>query len=387
MNTRVTTLRGPHRSALLLSAVLAVVAAACLEIERQRITLLHDVAGDRLLLLLQYDGLHDSGDLFYGKAGEQVRSAVAEGDVMILDWFLGYSPSELRNWLEEESNSLEPVQAPYVELAQFALANVRATALGHTTDFQGHVGAAQLVVIDRAGEFLRLVNRSIDAFLVSTQDREDDDFRASTARSYQLLLEEARRGGRWLSLEGNRFVGSFPVHRHEWARCKAERLADLLESADTDLSGLSGVAVQYTESDGRVELRVGEVDRPLVLRQRTEHAYEPSLEPIVREVLETDFDAQLEREELVEALCLPEDRARAWVRAAERNGDAAAAVTALDGLALAWNAENGLPEAPLRGSFAPDEGSRWLQAWIGWHDELREFPRPLPAAGADTNAR
>ena len=80
-------MRGTSLVFWFLISILPVVLLGCVELQGQRISIYHDQEQDRLLFLLHYDGIHDSGSDEDGTGVEQIQETARSGDFMLLDWY------------------------------------------------------------------------------------------------------------------------------------------------------------------------------------------------------------------------------------------------------------------------------------------------------------
>lgn len=300
-------------SARLLTAAalvgLVVGVASCVELTGQRIAWFHDEAQDELRLLIFYDGIHDS----YGNdpdrcprrsrcelGSEQIPVFVANGDVMLLDWYFHFRRRHLERTLKDRT--LPEEARAFAE----HLTRIRVVGLGHFEEPEGRVGAVQWVVVPEVSELMRRANAALNRLY---RDELEDvplerQVGVAAPRTQELWLQAARDGHTWLRLDGHAFVFEAPVDRGEWPRIKRFALEAPLRAFvrwatrvggfdDEEFSGsmralldaVSSVPLSYVEEAGRVRAVAGLRDEPSLARihVRPATAYEPSLQDVVRE--------------------------------------------------------------------------------------------------------
>lgn len=376
---------------------------ACAVFQGQRITLFHDVPGDELLLVIHYDGIHEQRGNGNGKL--QIEQFVREGEILFLDWPLHLPTGEARKMIAAggDLTSLPRTRA----LVRYLLEHGSVTFLGSYRDFDGRVGAAQLVRVPGAREFVRLANQALDEALIETQEVE-----AGWSQTRARMLGEASTGAQWITLDGHAVRLSAPVHPDEWAYLKARGLSEVLSEMFSRgakkgsseghalavearirkvVQALTAVPLSYQEHDGRVTVQIGLPQRPSTLRFHLRDSYESSLEETVHAHGGGDLDGRIlgaqragvgEEGEGLEfsaellKLLPPEERVRALIREAERD-DAEVrrrAFSDLGAFATRWN-ENSLPRAPVMAIDLDDDARAVaLEAWKRWYRQMIVFP-------------
>lgn len=366
----------------LLPAAAFLVFSGCLELTGQRVTLHHDEARDRLSFVLCYDGVHNNKVKDQADAEERLRAFVRNGDVMLFDWF---GHIQRKNIRDAAGGAEPPALAAF---AATALRNADVRVLGHYRDPDGRIGAAQVVVFERASEVLAAANRAIDEAILLASAEEDDASApwAATTRKWRAM---AQRGHAWISLEGHSLVYRAPMDAAEWARGKLGFFKDIAkEVAQDDVAPedhfwfrfLASAPLSIEQSGGQVCLRLGDPDAVHPIRVQWRDGYRPNLEPTVQEVAPLALDTVLGRRVLgggaadpaLDALIAwgpPEEQVRAVVAAA-RTGEpqlAGAAHAWLRQFAVQWNGAHSVPRAP--------EGADGFRAWDGWYRALLAWPR------------
>jgi hypothetical protein len=391
-------------------AVLLVLLPGCVQLTGQRISWFYDQAKDELQILIDYDGIHDSGNDAGGKGTEQIPQFVREGSVMLLDWPFQLDMAELRKKAEE--NGPKSLERDWARL----FLSLKTEALGYYHEPDGHVGAVQRITVPRASEFLAKANSLISRQVLDASPVSD----GTMARTVQRIRAAAEQGHAWIRLDGQSIRIDVPVHPDEWTGFKTQRLHDvagyvakaLAPNASADekaaypwaLQALTSLPISYLEKDDRVEFVLGRVKTPSTWRYQFRSDYEPSLEKVVAQsvktnVDETAADALLQpnaaASDPVRALLdwgPPEDRVRVLMSTAQ-GGDAArktAAIGQLGAWARRWNEEHGVPKAPSieGGSFDPG-------AWKKWYAAMRQYPvfmgqamlNPTPQQGTPPSPR
>ncbi len=381
---------------LLASSAVLLAAASCVELARQRISIFHDEARDRLQVLIHHDGIHEfkPGD---GADGlKQIPEYVARGSVMLLDWPLHIDMGEVRRAAADENTA--PAQRAF---ARALAASVTSHPLGHYRDAQGRIGAAQLVEVSGVKDFLGKANAALSEVFLREESWE------LSPRTLEKLKRAAAEGRQWIALEGHSLRFTFPVHPREWARNKARCFAALAEEAEeaekkqepgarglrrgalSQLFALSPISL--TETAGEVSIRLGDPGKPSTYRFNLRDRYTTRLEEtIIREIprpldlaiadrlLEGPAEKADPRIEALLAWGPKEEAVRALVAYAEdalsagaaRAPDRKRAVERLRAWGESWDREHGVPAAPGSGA---DEAA-YLKAWKDWYVSMLEFP-------------
>lgn len=391
-----------------LLAVLLVLLPGCVQLTGQRITWCYDRAKDELQVLIDYDGIHDSGNDNNGKGTEQIPPFVREGNVMLLDWPFQLDMAELRKKADEKAEKSGPelLERDWARL----FLSLKTEAVGYYREPDGRIGAVQRITVPRASEFLAKANGLISRQILEASPVSDETMK----RTVDRICTAARQGHTWIRLDGQSIRIDVPVHPDEWAGFKVQHLheaakcvADFLAPKATThekvaylglLQGLTSAPISYLERDDRVEFVLGRAKTPSTAHFEIRSDYEPSLEKVVAKSVKTNVD-QTAADALLQpnaAACdriralldwgPPEDRVRALMSAAQ-GGDAArktAAIAQLASWARRWNEEHGVPQAPTieGGSFDP-------VAWNKWYAAMRQYPvfmgpetlKPTPQQG------
>ena len=364
----------PIRVALL---ALPLILTGCLELTGQRISARYDQASDTLTLLLHYDGIHNNKEADQRSAEKKLREFVRDGDVMLFDWFGHVQFAKLRA-ARDAGDELPEVAALGVALAEHATVQ----NLGHYRDADGRIGAAQLVVIRRASELLRVANRAIDATIQAHQGAPDEGW----VRTLALWRPLAAAGHDWLAFDGHSLVYEFPVDPIEWSRAKLELLRDLSQEEDREgqfpalgQKFFATVLFSMEQRAGHVRFRLGDPDRTMTLRCQWRDSYVPNLETVVKELVPTELDVRLaahlldgaEDEAMAEVVAFgPAEESVRAVLHAWGGGDverSAAAARWLANFAVEWNEAGGFP-------VAPEPTDDVALAWSQWYRELIAQP-------------
>ncbi|MBN2475600.1 MAG: hypothetical protein JXB62_13390 [Pirellulales bacterium] len=378
-------------TAVLLAVGLLAV-GGCVELTGQRIAWFYDTAADELQVLIHYDGIHDSGGDQHGKGADQIPEFVAAGDVMVLDWPFRFQMADARAKLEDEN--ADPREKAWAGL----VASIKTQTVGYYREPDGRVGAAQLLTIPKATDFVRRLNALIDREIQNAGTTGG----GSRARTWQRVREAAQNGHEWVRLDGQAIRVTIPVHAGEWAATKAEFLEDTAQHVAKSLAddakpeqrrgiafaiqALSTAPLSYVDEGEQVQFVLGSPKKPSTLRISIRDEYEPSLETVVAESVKTDLDGRLADVLLEEnakpsgplAAVLnwgpPEEQVRALVAAAESGDSArqAAAMKRLEAWGAKWNRERGVPEA-IETTANRDEA---LAAWRAWYETMRPDTAP-----------
>ncbi len=375
------------------TAIVALLAAACVELTGQRISWFHDIAKDELRFVIAYDGIHDNpernegGGVFGGKdesAPDQIAKFVAEGDVMLVDWFGHLQPSRAKAALENGSTP------PKTKALLSQLQSVKVEDFASYRDSEGHVGALQRVVIPNITKTLDLFNQCMCERILAVESSDGSRMPATEAK----IRKAAEKGFTFLALDGQALVVTLPYDRNEWQWSKRRYVIDMIASlvataekdADKkkedfdDLQKLfmaaASLSIGYSEEADTVRFVIGDRDRPNTLRIGIHSEYEPNLEPIVESALKRGLDAELVSRVLggegndANAATLddafqfgpPELTAMALARTADdpKSPLAAKAREKLAAMAKTWNDKGRLPRAPT----AIPEGSNYTQVAI-----------------------
>lgn len=363
--------------------------SGCVELTGQRITWFYDAAKDELHFLIHYDGIHDSGSDEHGKGTEQIPKFVAGGDVMLLDWPFHVDMADVRKTLEDED-----ADAREKQLAR-RLASFKVKPIGYYREPDGRIGAAQLVTIPQAKQFVREIND-----LLNQEISEDTVSPASPmARTEKRFKAAAKHGHQWLRLDGHAIRLTVPVHPDEWARVKGEFLRDfgkeLAREFDTEnpqqngklfqiAQVLASLPVSYVDRGDRVTFAVGRPDVPSTARFTIRDDYDDSLEKVLLKAVPVELDKTLANTLLdgtakrpPEAAAIldwgpPEERVRALLAAArqEEPGRKKAALDQLEKWGTRWNREHGVPKAPA-GTDKPED---YPAAWQKWYKHMKRYP-------------
>ena len=177
--------------------------------------------------------------------------------------------------------------------------------MGYYREPDGRIGAAQLVTIPKAKDFVRRLNGLINAQTLEGNINGSDPL----ARTQKRMRAAAKADHQWITLEGHTIRFTMPVHPGEWARGKGEFLRDVAGEL-TNLPGgkegeeiknrvkfsitaLSAAPVSYLDEGDQVTFIVGQPKRPSTLRLQIRDEYEPSLEKVVIENAKVDLDDAL----------------------------------------------------------------------------------------------
>jgi len=377
-------------AALLCSAAALLTNLGCVELDGQRLSWFYDAARDELKILLHYDGIHESraGNT---KGIEQIPKFVESGSILVWDWPFHIDMADVREKAADQT--ADPKEK---ELAA-AMLSMKVEPVGYYREPDGRVGAAQMITIPNAKKFVALINEVINTQMVF----ENDSPSGPMARTEKRIVQAAKVGHRWITLDGHAVRVVIPVHPTEWALVRGEFLEEvaegvarsLEEDANTDdrdgyrmiLGLLASAPISYVDLKDEVEFVVGWSKTPCTFRAKIRDEYEPSLEKVLIESVKIDLDAKLAEALLdgdaaepspgVSAMLEfgpPEETVRALLAVAggEDEGRKKTALGRLGKFARQWNRECGQPEAPGQCDDADD----YLAAWRQWYEQMRVFP-------------
>ncbi len=390
-------IRAIRSCCVLLLTVSILLLTGCLEIVGQRITIHHDAAKDELNILIQYEGIHDSGNDQFGNGAEQVANAVTHGHFMLFDWPFHIQPEQVKE--NVDNDAMPPALRSF--LKRFG-ETVTVKTLGHHRDPQARIGGSQLVTIRQAKAFIKSANAALSAIYIE-QNREAENAPIEFVRTMPLVMAAAKNDHQWLALDGHALRFEMPIHPREWAALKAmglkETFANIQRMTTLALPNrereegnlmrviqlLSASAITFSDVDGMLSIRLGNTKKTSTLRIDHGKPYLPNLEAAVTKASPGDFDEAMLKvmvgdkpakdAELYAALATwgpPEDRVRGLMRAVRGNDPALAAkaAKALEDFAQKWNTDEGYPLAP-RSMADTDE---YLQAWAKWYEKMLRFP-------------
>ncbi len=369
--------------------LLVLALASCVELTGQRISLRYDPAKDEIQILFFHDGIHESPPSRNEEGPKQIAEYVGNGDILLLDW-----PGSIQmNDIRARADDASAPPALRALCASFA-SSLRSTPVGRYRDPNGRVGAAQLLVISRAKEFVGKVNATISEAILLESTSSDSPWASTMKR----MREGAQQGRAWLVLEGHSVRFTFPAHPAEWARNKAAFVKTILDGWQEAKEGksndnrpsfflqlLAQSPLSIDESSEGVSIRLGDSKRPLPLRFAMRDVYNSKLEASVMAAVPADLDDALAHRILgggegkagvgVEAVASwgpVEDSVRALLKRAAATDPVAKepAIASLRRLAEVWNREGSLPRAPE----PIDSAERYLDAWREWYRGIIAFP-------------
>ena len=372
----------------LLLAAAVLLPAGCIELTGQRISWFYDQQADQMQILVHYDGIHDTGQ---GNRGdEQIPRFVEGGDMMFVDWFLHFDMASLRRQIDDPNVS--PLAKDWARL----ITSVRTEPAGYYVEPDGRVGAAQLITIPKATEFVKKLNGLVSRQILTIERTGD----APTDDTLARIQAAAKTDHQWLALSGQSIRVVVPVEPNEWMRLRgvairmsSEWITRMNDPADPEIARrgkallmiLSSIPWSYVDQGDRVTFVLGRASRTSWnLRLPIRDEYRPGMEKVVADSVKTDLDQALARLLLdkeaprsgpvaaVLEFGPPEDAVRALLTAAG-SADAAkqrAAVERLKQWAAEWNQARRLPEAPA----ATDSPQDYLAAWKQWYAQMKQFP-------------
>ena len=367
----------------LAAALLA--STGCIELTGQRISWFYDEAADRLVLLVHYDGIHDTGQMPPG--AEQIPRFVNEGGVMFADWFGQIRMADLRKQAEDPAAELGAR-----EWAQLWL-TVKTEPVGWYVEPDGRVGAAQRVTIPNARRFVERLNGLVNQQLLTIERPSD----ARPDDSLGRIVAAAKADRQWLTLEGHRFRVEVPVDPAEWPGLRAAGvressawIARLYDQADPNqaqrgrmlVTWLATTPWSYADEEDHVVFTLGHRGRTSTLRLPLREEYKAGMEEVVARAVKTNLDDVLAGMLLDEKaqphgaagdvlrFGPPEETVRAFVHAAADESKRAAAIARLEAWAAEWNRLGRQPKAP----DPLDSAEVYLSTWKTWYARMKTYP-------------
>lgn len=386
-------------------AVVSII-GGCVVLSGQRMAFRYDKAADQLDILLFYDGIHDDPDNASGGRDpvKQLADFVANGDIMLLDWF---GHLKLGHLVEEAGAPMNPPAAR--DFAKVLAEQVKTDPVGHYRDMDGRIGALQIIRIVKASSFIEKANAALNAQIVREGGGDaPTEWRRTTA----AMLKAAAAGHQWIALDGSSIVVTLPIDQREWAVAKAnfimdKMLLDIVKRTSKDgqedatkhiqefaaiLQLLTSAPMSLEEKPNQLVVRLGTPSQPTHLRTRlTGREYNKDLEGVVEAHVKDNLDQRIKAvlldgktDEMAEAVIAwgPQELT-ARVLAQEAVTGNTAAGEKLSAWAAKWNTDYGLPAAPV---VEPSDGAAFITAWTHWYDAMAAFPLALPAQEAATKA-
>ncbi len=291
------------RWALALSAVLLLALIGCLDFDEQTVYVEHDRENDRLVVIIDYQGFHSTKEDI-AQAKEQLQEAIDNRTVRFFDNFSFVFPlREMRDNLADPE--AEETQQLSVEMRQGLvrlLDHIRLLNGGFYMDPAGRICGAQVLVIENAAQSVELANNLLNASILENAE-EFESADSDEAEWVQSVLESARRGHRWIELDGHSLLVSGPVPESVLREGRRELVEDLLDPGDEDrdvhwraLRAILGNPVLLWHEDGVLRVRCGYVSAPseFVTKPRG-GACKPNLVDYITETYGLHLDANLAR--------------------------------------------------------------------------------------------
>ena len=323
----------------------------CVELQGQRISIYHDEERDRLLLLLHYEGIHDSGSNKHGNGIEQIRQGVQNEEFLILDWPLHFERDEIAAIANDVDKSL--VQR---RLARSFVDQITAIPLGTYRDINGHIGAVQAIEIAHIADLVSTANRVIQEHAATNDEEDEADVSPTSDPRNRRTTDRATR----IRLQGHSVI----IHAWFDAVDKGE-LADWQEMI-RNAPQPSPLSIQH-EGEWLIAT-VGLEKTPSTIRFTNLRDYDASLEGILEETVPKNLDRKLSPILLENSIKLEESEASLLQRLVK------------------W----GAPEENVRVVLAVardkkderrNEAFTWLENWGSAIDEEGALPPPPELTG------
>jgi len=383
------------------AALALAVVAGCLEFDEQTVYFEYDRHRDTVLMIVNYGGLYAGKD---GAVGEGKDGAVGEGQdqleetlkmhraAFVSNWPFTWSSEEVRKQMTDPEGNNDLPKTVREKLARLTEL-VTVLNGGFYTDAAGRICGAQVVVIEHATEAVNLINNALNASILA--DKADDPDKKRTEFE-DLAVQYARRGGRWLDLDGNSLIVRIPATEKMVKEKWAEVLADVSNTAQTKRDEFLAQAAQVLQvlstpaflwyEDGVLKGRVGLPSYPSLIKSMPAQGnYQPNMVDYITQKHGLDLDARIAHF-LIAPDALPDteaDRAARYMAPrltqAERMRVLTHQLRAAPSDAL-WAL---LRQEPLPGDTKPaptamTDDAR-LKLWESWLKEQAPTPVPLPA--------
>lgn len=285
------------------AVLLGMLLLGCLQFDEQTVYVEHDQQNDRLLLIINYEGLF-AGDGDVVQAQNQLQEALENETVALLDnWPFELPLRTTRDDLREPDPEALDEMPEEVRLGLLRLLEcIKVLNGGFYTDPAGRVCAAQVVVIENIADTVGLANDLINAaVLAELEDYETDD--PDDAAGARLMLEYARRGESWIELKGHSLVVSFPLPERDLIVGRRDLAEGLTDPDDMDaelcLRGLRDLfesPVLVWHEDDLLKVKCGYVSEPSVFAAKPRRGeYEPNLVEHITTTYGLHLDANLAR--------------------------------------------------------------------------------------------
>lgn len=266
---------------LLTTALLAVVWAGCVDFDEQTVYVEHHQARDRLLLIINYKGIHAGPE--YQRPGKHVPKEATQPDVSRAMKelrkavrnrtvaFVHNSPpparlARLLNWPDAPEYRPHESRSGLRRLAE----HVRVLNAGFYADGSGSICGAQVVIIEPASEAIALANSAINEEMLAAAS----ELHAENAEEGQVdqpFLQRTREGRTWLELEGHSLILAIPMTERQLKEARFHFFLELLDvPADRSALYIRGLQqllsnpVLAWHANGMLKVQFGVVSEPSV---------------------------------------------------------------------------------------------------------------------------
>ena len=266
--------------------------AGCLEFDEQTIYVEHDEANDRLLLIIDYQGLYETNG--HGSAQEDLEEILRAKTVALWSsWPFSVSLDQLRTDLQEmaaeESPDLpEPVRLDCLKL----LDRVRVLNAGFYTDAAGRPCASQVVIIEKIGDTLPLANRTLNTAIREQAAHE------SESQPMQMCRAAAAADHTWLVLKGHALIAEVPLPESEFEEARAGLRDELRQDNEVVrrvVNALLSQPVLFWHEDSMLRVKVGLQAQPSQLAMPSKGDYKPNLAEHIAKTYGLHLDDMLAR--------------------------------------------------------------------------------------------
>ena len=292
------------RAGLAVMAALALaVAAGCLEFDEQTVYFEYDRHRDTVLMIVNYGGLYaaaENGRPDVDSSQKQLEDAIQARRVAFGDnWPFTWSSEGFRKDMTDPQQNEHMPPAVREKLGRLTEL-VQVLNGGFYTDGAGRICGAQVVVIEHASEAINLINEVLNASLLADAEKE----KGIEAGEFDSLAREyARKGHRWLDLDGNSLIVRVPATekmvKEEWASLVAGMDFPKDQKPDAvmaQLKKLLSTPMFVWYEDGLVKFRLGLPSYPPQLNTRPAKGdYQPNMVDYITQKHEVDLDARIAR--------------------------------------------------------------------------------------------
>jgi len=281
-------------SSFALCALLFVLAAmaGCLEFDEQTVYVEHDEAGDRLLLIIDYQGLYETNG--HGSAQEDLEEILKAKTVALWSsWPFAFALEDMRVSLEEMAATEDPELSEPLRLDCLKLLDrVRVLNAGFYADTAARPCASQVVIIEKVNDTLSLANRTLNAAIREETARESEN------QFEQMCRAAAAADHTWLVLKGHALIAEVPLPESEFEEARAglrDELRQDNEVVQRVVGALLSQPVLFWHEDSMLRVKVGLQAQPSQLAMPCKGDYKPNLGEHITKTYGLHLDDMLAR--------------------------------------------------------------------------------------------